>query len=426
MSTVYSPALCVENNIYTPQPILASANIYHPSYLHYYNIDSIGLNMAFIPLNKNAEKRLNKFQKKEYKKITKIEKYLSRNDFYRAYNIDSTYLPTLIQSFYYNESKKNYKNAIIFLEKIKQYDRTHILNSAVINLKLGEMYFFDKDYQNAINYILPNINELLTNKDINIEYYRCIVADSYLELGNYNNAIDQANKIKKENLDNYKMALIIKFDAYSKLNEKIKANKIAYELYSYSCPSKYNAAINIAETTNDTEVKLKFYDIAKINTTDEKEVLFVNFLIAKALQKKLENICNKSIQGFFKTPNWFDIVKKDSNIMTITQSNERFDDYYKEVNNCTSKYTSNNLKNCLNNIIEEQEKISHRLLIEQQERNRQIAEQQRLRELRIQNALQLQQNNLLQQQNYYLNRPRYYNSTTTQYGNTYYTNTYSY
>ena len=112
--------------------------------------------------------------------------------------------------------------------------------------------------------------------------------------------------------------------------------------------------------------------------------------------------------------------------MTITQSNERFADYYKEINNCTSKYTSNNLKSCLNNIIEEQEKISQRLIIEQQERNRQIAEQQHLRELRIQNALQLQQNNLLQQQNYYLNRPRYYNSTTTQYGNTYYTNTYSY
>ena len=112
--------------------------------------------------------------------------------------------------------------------------------------------------------------------------------------------------------------------------------------------------------------------------------------------------------------------------MTISQENKRFNDYYNEIHVCTSKYNGNNLKSCLNNVMNEQEKITQRLITEHQERNRQIAEQQRLMQLQQMNANIQQQNALIQQQNYQLSRPRYYNSTTTQYGNTYYTNTYSY
>lgn len=423
---MFIPVFSIEENTYIPQPTLASWSNSAPSYLRYYKVDDIYMEMSFFPLSKEKEKSLNKYQKKEYKRIKKIEKYLSKGWLYNAYQIDYNYLPTLIKYFKYYEQNKKYRDALIYLEKIRILDKYNIFNKNILEMTLGELYYFDNDYKNAIKYILTNIDELLKSTNTDDYYLRSIVADSYLQLKDYNNAIKQANKIKKDELDSYKTALLIKFESYLELKNIQEANKIAYELYSYSCPSKYSAALKIAETATDKNTQLKFYNIAKNNSTDENNIWLVNYAISKIEQEKLENICKKSIEGFFKIPNWQNIVKADANLMTISQENKRFNDYYNEIHVCTSKYNGNNLKSCLNNVMNEQEKITQRLITEHQERNRQIAEQQRLMQLQQMNANIQQQNALIQQQNYQLSRPRYYNSTTTQYGNTYYTNTYSY
>ena len=112
--------------------------------------------------------------------------------------------------------------------------------------------------------------------------------------------------------------------------------------------------------------------------------------------------------------------------MTFSQEMERQNDFYKDARSCSSKYFGNDLKDCLNNLNIKQEKITQKLIIEQQERNRQIAELEKIRQMQMLNYNIIQQNNLIRQQNYELSRPKYYNSTISPVGNTYYINSYSY
>ncbi len=418
--------LCMEDMTNTAQPGLQIWAEAKPSYLEYYQFDAYNLKMSFVELSSQDYKKLTKKQKKEYKQAKKYNKYISNGQINKVLRKDEKHIPALLASFYNYDMQRQYHNAIISLEKIKQYDQYNLFDREVMNVKLGELYYLNSDYNNCIKYILPVLTEMVQKTNVNDYYYRSMLADSYYNIGDYNKALAQANIIKKDDLPNYKLALLIKYDSYIKLNKNTEANKTAYELYSYSYPSKYDASMYIATTTTNRDTRLKFYNIAKNNTTDSEKILLANYGIATVEQEKLEKICEKSIQGFFKTPNWLDIAKADKDIMTIEQENERFEDYNKEIHLCTSKYAGNNLKSCLNNVIQEQEKITQRLIAEQQERNRQLAEQQRIMQLQQMNYNLQLQNSLIQQQNYQLSQPRYYNSTTTRYGNKYYTNTYSY
>lgn len=87
-----------------------------------------------------------------------------------------------------------------------------------------------------------------------------------------------------------------------------------------------------------------------------KRNLAVKYHNRKTWARKTWNYLQKSIQGFFKAPNWLTIAKADETLMTKSVSNERFNDFYNEIHACTAEYSGNNLKNCLNHINLEQEK----------------------------------------------------------------------
>ena len=112
--------------------------------------------------------------------------------------------------------------------------------------------------------------------------------------------------------------------------------------------------------------------------------------------------------------------------MSFQIKNQRFETYHNKLKQGLSKYKGNDLKNFLLSLKSDEEKFSQRLFDEYQEMNRQIAEEERLRQLRIMNANMQYSNYLQQQQNYILNRPRYTNTTIRPIGNTYYMNSYSY
>ena len=316
------------------------------------------------------------------------------------------------------------------MEAIKKINNQNdIFDTNLIDTKLGLAYYMDYDYRNCIKLYLP-----LLQKDPDNIYMRDVVADAYFKIQDYHNAILHANKITKNNewLMTYKDALEIKYMSYFNLKKSNEANKIAYELFSYSYPNKKTASLRIAYTSQDDNTKLKYYNIAKKTMSDSNEIWKLNVEIGYYLDKKIEN-ATKKIAGYYKPLLWNDLTKKDANYMTIAKENIRFEDFYNENNTCISKYTGNNLKACFDDIKNKQNSISQRLVEEYVEMQRQIAEAERIRQLQIMNAnmiqanyLQSQQNSLIQQQNYELSRPRYYNSTTTRSGNTYYTNTYSY
>lgn len=114
-------------------------------------------------------------------------------------------------------------------------------------------------------------------------------------------------------------------------------------------------------------------------------------------------------------------------LMTVDAANNRFSKYFASVHNCTSQYTGNNLKSCLENIVQEQKELTQKLTQLKAERQRQALEMERIRQMQIMNANMQYQNQLIRQQNYQLSRPRYTESTTTTpYGNTYRTHTSSY
>ena len=420
-----TPAFCTEITPQNTQIELTQITQTAPSYFKYYKIEQTNddnlYNMTFLPLSKNEEKILTKPQAFEYKNSKKIEKYLSKNKLDKAYKINYNYIPTLLKFYQYYNKKCANTDAINYLELIKQNDQTNRLNKDILDYKIGVLYYNNNDYQKALYHLVPIIQ-----KKPEADTIRVVISDCYYKIGDYNNSIIQANKVNKNDLDSYKIALLNKYLAYTKLNKNNEANKLAYELFSYSYPSKYSASKFIASTTNDSNIKYKFYNIAKNNTNDETEIGQLNIDIAKLEQEKLENICKKSIQGFFKAPNWFTIAKADKNIMTQSVSNERFNTFYNEIHICTSKYSGNNLKSCLNNVVTEQEKITKRLIIEQQEKNRQLAEQQRLQELQKMNRNLEIQNQLQEEENYELRRPRYTNTYMTPMVDGYYIDSFTY
>ena len=113
--------------------------------------------------------------------------------------------------------------------------------------------------------------------------------------------------------------------------------------------------------------------------------------------------------------------------MTKSVSNERFNDFYNEIHACTAGYSGSNLKNCLNHVTLEQEKITKRLILEQQERNRQLAEQKRLEELQRMNRNLEIQNQLQQEENDELRRPKYTDTYLTPMGDgSYYIDSFTY
>ncbi len=425
--------LGIEDN--TLQPILQSwtnnskqnnnKNHSKLSYLHYYSWDELdtNMNMKFNAISKAQYKLLNKEEKRAYKNFVKYNKYIQKGSWGNViYYWDSQYVPALIAAYKQFEVQNKFRDCVIYLEKIKyKNDILKIFDKEMIDIKLGYAYWADKDYYKAIKIFesyLPNSSNI---------YHKITLGQLYFDVNKYNDCLKLLNNINKKDtsLYIYKNILETKFLAYSKLKDNKNANKMAYELYSYTYPDKRTASLRIAFTTQDTNIQMKFYNIAKQNSFTDSEIWSVNSFISNILDNRIKNHC-KTISGYYKPLLWQEIISKDSNYMSIRQENNRFEDYLNDTNNCINKYSNSNLKACLNDIKNKQEHISTRLLQERQELNRQITEMERIRQLQLINSNIMEQNNLIQQQNYELSRPRYYNSTTSQYGNTYYTNTYSY
>ncbi len=359
----------------------------------------------FIPLSKEEYKDLSPVNKKKYNNMKKSYEYWQKA-LYAKNNSDiikysekalSYYelYPVLYNLVHFYDGQKDYKNAAYYSERLINlgYNINYLtyfyyvmylskLNRYDDCIKAGRIYF---DYSND------------SNLDGGVYL---AMADSYYNLNDYNNAIIYADKAINANPIIEKMATEIKYMAYFKQNKKAEANKEAIKLYDWKYPNIYDASLRVAASSSSDVTRMKYYEIAKQNAKDTIQKWAVNTLIALIDEKKLNNICDKT-SGFIDKPLWSEIIKSDNNLMDLDTQVKRFDDYHKDLNNCMCNYQGNDFKNCIKALKDKQDKISQKLYNDQQELNRQLAEEERLRQLRIMNA-NLQQQNYLQQQNNYL------------------------
>ena len=410
--------------VMSAEPTLQVSNVvkkqtiqYAHLYLKYYKIEKENMIMSFVPLSKTEIKQVSKLEKIRYKEYKKIDNYLRKQNYFKAYNQNPDYLPTLIALYNYYNVKKQYTDVVKALEKIEKIDQYDLFNKDMLNSKLAMAYFDDKDYHNAIKKFVSI--QAKTN-DIKIKQSSAyFLGVSYFNIKDYNNAIKYMSLIP----DGFDKREIL-FLSYYNLGNKTKAHQIANQALNIE-PSNFVYLLRAADTSTNKGVKLNYYYKAKKYASDDSEKYIANKYIVLLEDEKIRNAC-KNIKGFVSIPQWAKIQKEDINLMTFSQEMERQNDFYKYARSCSSKYFGNDLKDCLNNLNIKQEKITQKLIIEQQERNRQIAELEKIRQMQMLNYNIIQQNNLIRQQNYELSRPKYYNSTISPVGNTYYINSYSY
>lgn len=399
-----------------------------PEYMRFYRVDGVSLSFYFLPLNNDEIAKLPPEQKKYYKTCYKIDKYLQKNKFQKAFKLiakkfpdDVTYLPALTAYFHYQYANKKYKAALLTLKLIKSANNDKLLNNQNIDLILADLYYISGDYEQAI----IEFEKLTCLENSDFINYR--LTQSYFALNSYTNAIYYAKKVSSDYSAYYDVIDLL-FVSYYRTKNNEMARKIALKGLELAPNSPvYN--FRVGDLTANKKEKLKyFYKTLDyyIGQNDINNALpLLNGEITPIENELLDNAC-KNIKGFFVKPNWEKIQSEDYHLMSGIVLVNRHNNFFSSIHNCTDKYTGNDLKACLTKVNEEQEKISHKLIAERNEQIRYAQEQERIRQMQLMNANLMYSNQLRAQQNYIQNRPRYYNSTTTQYGNTYYTNTYSY
>ena len=212
--------------------------------------------------------------------------------------------------------------------------------------------------------------------------------------------------------------------SYFKSNQYNKAYEITQNVLS-----KGNKLIwmqrAMATASNDTLKEAYAKKMKSYYRLSDSEVWLINVTLSSIIDKKIKSAC-KTIQGYFKPILWEDIAIRDKNYMNIALENARFDVFYLETNSCLKKYQGNNLKACLADIKNKEEKYSNKLVADQRALEQKMAEMARLQQLQQINYNLMEQNANLNEINYQLSRPRYTNTTVTPIGNTYYMNSYSY
>lgn len=389
----------------------------------YYSYNEEIDDFQFMPLSKEAYKHISKDEKKYYKKMKRFYKHLLKNNFQKAMQEDSDFLPAYYTAYKYAKDKSDYKNALHYWQNIIRIDeKAQIFTESYKDRELAFVYFFNKNYYFFIKTIKPYLNKKEYQNDLT--YY--MLAYSFYEINDYKNSILYAKKIEASK--EYKMdAFDLLYLAYQKLNNKQQARQYALKIVAYK-PNEVSY-IRMLKVANSDSEKLKYAKLLSdlyYQKQDYKNCALVSlFDITPIEDKKIVN-AGKTISGFSNFPSFKKIYEKDYSYMTDLDVIERQKNFHASTNECIKKYTGSNLKACFASINDEQKEISYRYIEKKQELMKRIAEQQRIKQMQIMNYNLMQQNYNLQNINYQLSRPRYTNTTITPIGNTYYMNSYSY
>ncbi len=390
----------INNNVFAV--VVTSQNLYNSKtaknnlsfgkYLEFYSIDYKDINMNFIELPSEKERKflstLNSEEKENYKYVKKIQKLISKGNWGEVLYKYPDYFPAYVQYYSYCMNQKNYSEALRILIQIQNMDKyAQVFDENLVNYSLGTLYYNTGNYSKALEYFRAYES---SGKD----YIYSSIANCYFYLGNYKSAIDY--KKKMSNIAYIDKELI--YDSYLKLNDKVSANEIAKELLK----EKYGFTnlMRLEKTSSDDEKKLAYAYTARNTAATDNQIVEVNNIIADLEQKKLDKKLSL-IKGFVKAPRWLDMKKQFPQNVTPNEMSAKQDEFFNLANQYITTYKGQDLVNALNSLNQD---FNNYIQIKQ---NQYRQEQ----EIEAQTAILLEQqrqNNYLRQQILRQQKLRYY------------------
>ena len=321
---------------------------------------------------------------KTEKKIQYYEKILKKNP---------RYMPAVYELMFLYAKNFQAQEVYNYAKQLRTLNTTNLIPPDMITDIIARSCFQLNRFQEAAN-------EFETIKDFNIASRNyLILAETYLKLVDYENAIKYASKIPPEN-HNYYNALEFLYISYYNLGDTQTAYKYAKELNRLK-PLDAKNYLRLAYCCGNNNVqKLTYLYKAKeiLLKQPDQELYKTDKLIAGIEQIKIDN-AHKNITDFVVKPDWQKNFIENSPDMNFYIKNwsKPQDEFFKTANNCIAKYHGNNLVKCFEALNNSEEKRIQEL----KEELKEIKELQKQRE----QELMMQKMLLLQQQ---MNYNRYY------------------
>ena len=346
-----------------------------PDYAKFYSIDPVNISVKYIQPTDREVKQLSKSEKKLYKQIKKIEKYVAKKDFKKAFKEDNDFLPTHIQYMNFCLLAGDYRETLNEMLTIQNLNKTDkVLDDEKITFKIGMLYYLNKNYSTALNMLLP-----FQNKQ-NPENIWFALGDIYYNLNEYNSSILYAKKIQPSS-EYYPGALEILYNSYYNLQNFKQANFYAKELVKI-LPTPINY-MRLGTTSGDTNTKLTNYYKARNISATEKNYHTLSQADSRIISIEQPKI-DKAVAGlslFVEKPDWNKIAKENANIMEPVDLSNRMADFFKSTNACMTKFDGRELVKCFEAVNTEQTKLTQEAKTKYQQEQQKELELQRHRML---------------------------------------------
>lgn len=366
-------------------PVFAITNINYSDFFLYNSNTKI---FTLIELDRKQLKTMDKEYSKNYRIAKKINKLYIKNENEKILKKYPNFIPSLFALYEHDYDIKNYNSALEKLEQIKSFDKNY--DGDYLSLLFYKTYYAMREYNFALNELLK------IQAENNLYSY---IADCYLNLGQYNNAINYATKVTSGQNDYY-FALETIFRAYYRQKNYSKAKEIANTLIKLE-PDNPDNYIRIAECESNKNQKLNYYYLARNKTFEQNRRSNINDSIIKLEQEKIDN-AHKNLNSFVEKPDWLSVFFA-CDYGNFDYWEKRQDDFFKSTNLCISKYSGAEQAKCFESINNKQNNLNEQIaqrVKEQQEREYQSAilrqNEMMIRQQMIRNINQINTNNQLQ------------------------------
>ena len=327
-----------------------------PYYQQYYNFDLTNLTAKFVPLSQTQEKNLTGISKDNYKKIKKIEGYISSNNYDKALKTDNNYLPLHVYYYNYYINKNDYHSAmnqLISIKRINSVDK--VFNDDIISYKLGMLYYIEKNYSSALTY-LSNFINVHNPSEENLWF---VLGDIYFNLNNFDRSIEFLTKIPAKSI-NYEPAQEVLFNDYYSLRNFDEASKCAEYLVKRN-PSSQNLIRRAATMKGDDNTKLYMLERARtlaLTSSNYTDLIRADAGIARIEQKKIDDAVNK-LSGFVVKPDWQKIMAEAEPYTDVVELSNRQSNFFNSTNNCIRRFNGNDLIKCFEYVNQQEDKITN-------------------------------------------------------------------
>lgn len=361
------------------------------NYNKYFSFNKQYNSYQFNEIPKYDYKFLSKNNKLEYKTLKRLNKLCQKGKSEQVLKKYPYFTPARFSLYLLDTYNNNYYAALNKLNFIKNND------SSFDKKYLAELIFMEnykaKQYNAALNELY------LINNNVNLYAY---ISDCYLKTYNLQKAMEYATKVQKSD-KNYYLANEVIFKIYYRQNNKQKAKSIALNLIKLN-PASPDNYIRYATCEDNKNIKLKYLYEARNRIFTVKDRNDINQTIIDLEQTKINNACN-SMKIFTERPDWNKIIA-ESNYNNYSYWEKRQDIFFKDANECITKYSGSERAKCFESVNKNQyrltDELNKRIAAEQEQAYRNTVVQQNnemIRQQYVRNIELMNINNNLRQQN---------------------------